>query len=199
MTATPLHTSPDDLFNLGALMGIPDFANNEGLKAWREQMRLVKKAKDAVTRDDWAQEHDILISAPIPASLRQPEQQEQQSNLATTSQSLPSSSQTLRRVSYWDTSEPPSPPSTPPAPSGSPGAVNRPEVILHYEEVTVKAITYLADRFEGHMIRRTPDSLDAEGKALNKLHPYLSRHIFLTPSSVEIAYLSDAALAERSK
>lgn len=193
MTATPLHTSPDDLFNLGALMGIPSFADDDGLKAWREQMKLVKKAKAAITRDDWAQEHDVLISAPIPALFRPQNQHEKQQVPTATSSPAPLVG------AQSDDSASPSPSSTPPAPPGSPMTVNRPEVIREYEKLTVDAITRMGNGFEGHIIRRTPGSLDFAGKPLNELRPYISKHIFLDPTGVEIQYLSDAHLAERSK
>ena len=62
MTATPLHTSPVDLYNLGAMIGIPKLASESAFDSFQSSMKEIAKLKKKVTGDDLEDERERLAN-----------------------------------------------------------------------------------------------------------------------------------------
>ena len=50
LTATPLHTSISDLYNLGAVIGIPALV--KGYESFQQDLKAIQHAQKAVTEED---------------------------------------------------------------------------------------------------------------------------------------------------
>jgi hypothetical protein len=62
MTATPLHTGPVDLYNLGAMIGIPRLASEAAFDSFQSSMKEIAKLKKKVTGDDLEDERERLAN-----------------------------------------------------------------------------------------------------------------------------------------
>lgn len=62
MTATPLHTSPTDLYNIGAMVRIPALASESGYHHFEGLQKEVARVKKMVTQDDIESEQEPLLA-----------------------------------------------------------------------------------------------------------------------------------------
>jgi hypothetical protein len=66
MTATPLHTSPLDLYNLGAMIGIPSLATQGGFEGFHQHQREITKLKKWITQEDLNDKQGSLMKSTNP-------------------------------------------------------------------------------------------------------------------------------------
>lgn len=156
LSATPLFTGTDDLFNLGALGQIPKLACWEGLEMYKEIQKDLRASKRLITKVDLEEEHKIFMAAPLPQAAPRAETSSTSASTSTTGDLPLSSVATLR-----------------------------PDSILGYEQVARGVLRQLRGYFEGYLIRRGPHSKDWEGKPLLSLPAVNMQYIFLEISGAE--------------
>jgi hypothetical protein len=137
MSATPLHTSPMDLYNIGAMVGILGLSSISGFEEMEEFRKEIAKKKKSISKSDLEDERERLM---------------EKGTDATKSLDMSSAIQEVR-------------------------------------EKTMEFVTWIAECYQGRIIRRTASSKDWQGNLLNKLDPYAHKYIQLDPTEQELDHL----------